>query len=153
MGVDLATEVPVREALSVTVGARYFPEERTADGAFAFGLSAASLGACVEPPTGTRFALPPPLSAAFCGSVAAGAIHSVVWKLTPLTPGDEPWVGASLAARIRVHLIAPLSLYAAGELVIPLTRDVFAIRSASGGVFQQSPLAPVASLGLSVSIP
>jgi hypothetical protein len=48
-GLTLEEDLAVYHALHSALGIVYFPEERTRDGSFGFGLTAATLGACLEP--------------------------------------------------------------------------------------------------------
>ena len=112
-----------------------------------FGLTAASLGGCVEPWRGSGG------DVAFCASALVGALHSVPYVLSPVAPGDEPWGAASLSARGRLRVVGPLSLEAGVELVVPITRDQFGIGSSSATAYQEAPVAGWGSVGVAVSIP
>jgi hypothetical protein len=144
---SLSTGVEVARALRVTAGALYLPEVHTADGDFAFGLTAGWGGACFQPVEGPRARL------SLCGLGLLGAIHSVVLALEPTRPGDRPWAGAALSAQLRVRVAGPLIVDLGGDGIAPLTRDRFLVQNRPGTVFQQSPVVGMAFAGLGVVIP
>ncbi len=143
-GFALSTDVPLTRFVHGTAGAEYLPERRTSDGAFAFGMTAAWLGACVRPLDSSSASL------SFCATGQAGGIHAVVFSLTPTRPGDQVWAGASVGGVLRVRLVGPLETEIGGEAVVPLTRYPFAVKGGST-VFQQDPVAGVAYAGAGMS--
>ena len=147
-GLMLASDIGVYRALRGAISIVYLPEEKTTAraGAFGFGLTAASLGACLSPLSSSRGRL------VLCGDALAGSLHAVVYSLVPLVPGEHPWAGAALTAKGGLYIVGPLSIEAGGQLVVPITRNAFAIEGVSGTVFQQPPVAAIGFLGLALSI-
>jgi hypothetical protein len=144
-GFALSAEAPVYRGLRATSGVLYLPEQRTADGDFAFGLTAAWLGACARPWQASRTTL------SVCASTLLGGIHAVVVSLEPVHPGERVWGGVSLDAALRVALVGPLIGEIAADLVIPFARYRF--EQAPRLVFQQSAAAGVGFVGVGMSIP
>jgi hypothetical protein len=144
----LAADIPVYRALHATAGAFFLPQEHDASGDFAFGLSAAWVGPCVEPLRGVRGAL------GVCAKFAAGPIHSVVYKYVPTDlTGAKPWVGGSLAGEGRLRLVGPLAVGAGVELVVPFTEDSFSIVGQSSPIFGQPGAGVMGYVGVGVTIP
>jgi hypothetical protein len=129
----------------------YLPEARTADQGFAFGLTGAWLGVCVYPWRMNAGEL------AFCGKALFGAIHSVVYTLTPEHPGDQFWMAGSLGVAAHVSLVGPLFGELGGELVAPAPWTQYKFNYNVGGqpqsAFQENPLSGFGFLGLGLSIP
>ena len=147
LGVALSGEISASRWVRGTAGALVLPEVRTAARDFAFGLSAAWLGACAQPWEGRGWAI------AACGKVYLGAIHAVVYALEPTDPGDRIWSGAALNVEARARLIGPLALEAGFEFVVPLTRQTFQVEGRPAAIFQEPAVAGLAFLGLGVTIP
>jgi hypothetical protein len=144
-GVALAAEVPLYRILDGTAGVLYFPEvEGRPD--FAFGLTAAWLGACASPRLSTNVAL------SLCGKVVLGAIHAVVEVLEPVQPGDRFWASGGLSAGLRARIAGPLALEIGAELDLPVTREAFVVGGESSPAFQEGAVAGVGFLGLGVTI-
>jgi hypothetical protein len=146
-GTSVAADVPLLGALHATVGALFFPEVRTPDRDFSFGLTAAWLGVCAELWRAKSVAV------SACGSALLGAIHAVVYVLEPTNPGDEPWAGAALTPKVLVRLAGPLAAELGGDLVFPFTREPFTVRGLPGSVFQESVVGGAGFVGLGLSIP
>jgi len=86
---------PLRYTLSLS----WFPDVKTTDAKYAFGLAAAGAGACY----GGAVSISVTLHA--CGEVKVGASHAVVHdttELRPLAPGEHLWVAPSLGPRLAV---------------------------------------------------
>jgi hypothetical protein len=147
-GLSLAAEVPVHRVLRVASGVLYLPEQRTPDGAFAFGLTAAWLGFCFVPPDLHRV-----VSLSLCASAEVGTLHSVVLALEPLNPGDRAWVAFSVEGALRLRIAGPLEAEAGADVIAPLTRAKFAVLERPGVVFQQSLVDLVGFVGLGLSFP
>ena len=146
-GFAWSAEAPAERVLVGSAGVLYFPEVRTAARDFAFGLTAAWLGACAQAWGGR------PVSLAVCAKVLLGALHAVVYQLEPTEPGDRFWSGASLAGQARFRIVGPLVLEVGGELLVPITRQRFMVSGQSAPVFQESAAGVAGFAGLGVSIP
>ncbi len=145
-GVESAGELGLSARWGLSVGVSYFPEVRTSDAGFAFGLSAALLGLCVEAVQARAARL------ALCGEAQLGAMHAVVYSVRALPPGDHLWAGARVGPRLGLSLGRALWLEAGGMALVPLLRHEFALKNQQDPVFQSSPVAFTATLGLSASI-
>jgi hypothetical protein len=146
LGVALSTEVEVARFMRISIGGLYLPEVRGGVD-FAFGLTAGWVGACFHPLARARVDL------SLCGKVLLGAIHSVVFVLEPVQPGDRLWSGAALSAQASLIALGPIAVEVGGEAVAPLVRDRFMVQGRSGVVFQQPPLGVMAFVGVGVAIP
>lgn len=125
-----------------TAGALYTPLARADDGATGFGLTALFGGAC----WGTLGALR--LSA--CAGVQAGALHSVVYELTPLAPGDRLWLGAFVEGALRWHVAGPLFVEGALRATAALYQQRYSVRGRAAVAFAPWPVALDATLGAGV---
>jgi hypothetical protein len=153
----LAAHLAVSRWLRFTGEALWMPEERTADGRFGFGLSAFGLGACL----GLLARESVDLGA--CGSVWGGALHAVVYELTPTRPGDHAWAAAALSPRLRITLARHhdaktgfhflLFADAGFHLFVPLVRRPFTITGEDAPAFQESSVAILPFLGLGAKLP
>lgn len=144
-GLALGSELSLHPRLNLNVELHYFPERelRTMNARFAFGLTAGSLGLCVETLRDVRVGL------ALCASAQLGAIHATVFDVRPLTPGDRFWAGAVIKAQLYVPLGAlRISLAALGT--VPITRERFLAAGADDPIFRQKPVAVGGELGLGV---
>lgn len=122
------------------------PERQTSDGHFAFGLAAGGPGACVDAVADRRLEL------AACAAVLAGEIHAVVYTLEPARPGGRFWVAGSVSARARFHLAPWLFIEGAAGAVVPFVRYAFDVVGRSGAVFQEAAFAPIADIGIGMTI-
>jgi len=141
----VATEVPLYRVLDGTAGVLYFPEV-AAGTDFAFGLTAAWLGACASPALSARVAL------SLCGKISLGAIHAVVEVLDPVSPGDRFWAAGALSAGLRVRVLGPLAFEAGVELDLPVTRPEFVVGGETPPAFQEQVAAGIGFLGLGATI-
>lgn len=123
------------------------PEVRTSDGDFAFGLSALAIGACVDVARGAWVNL------AACGSIWGGALHAVVYHLTPTEPGSYAWAGAAASPRLRIRLAPRLHLEVGAHLLVPLVRRAFTATGRAEPVFQEPPVTVIPLAGLGTSFP
>jgi hypothetical protein len=146
-GLALSTELTAVRFVHATAGVLYLPEQPAAGGDFAFGLTAAWLGACARPWDSLRTSL------SACVSALAGGMHSVVYGLEPTHPGERAWAGGSLGAVFRVRPVGPLEVEVGADLVIPFTRYQYAVESQATNVFQQGAVAGVGFVGAGMSIP
>jgi hypothetical protein len=144
VGLAMAAEVPLYRILDGTAGVLYFPEVESRPD-FAFGLTAAWLGACASPRLSASVAL------SLCGKVSLGAIHAVVEGLDPIQPGDRFWASGGVSAGLRARLVGPLALEAGAELDLPMTREAFVVGGESSPVFQEG-VGGMGFLGLGVTI-
>jgi hypothetical protein len=145
-GVESAGELGLAARWGLSAGISYFPEARTSDAGFAFGISAGFLGLCVGA-VQTRAA-----RLALCGEGQLGAMHAVVYSVRPLPPGDHVWAGVRVGPRLRVLLGSSLWLEAGALALAPLLRHEFALKDQQDPVFQSSRLTFAGTLGLSASI-
>jgi hypothetical protein len=90
---------------------------------------------------------------AVCADGQLGAMHAVVYAARPLPPGDHLWAGARAGPRLRLLLGGALWLEGSGMALAPILRHEFALKNQQDPVFQSSPLAFNATLGLSAAIP
>jgi hypothetical protein len=146
-GTSLSAGVEAARFTEVTAGVLYLPEVHTADGDFAFGLTAGWAGACFLPVVAPRTRL------SLCGMGLLGAIHSVVLAFEPTNPGERLWAAAALSARVRVRVAGPVIADVGGDAIAPLKRDTFLVTNRPGTVFQEGPLVGTLFAGLGVEIP
>jgi hypothetical protein len=146
-GAALSAQGPVDRTFQGTAGVLYLPEVRTPSGGFAFGLTAGWLGVCAQPWTQGRIAL------AICGTILFGALHSVVFALDPIQPGDTLWSSASLSIGARVRIAGPLIAEVGAEALFPFTREQFLVKGAGTPAFQEGSVGGFGFGGLGVSIP
>jgi hypothetical protein len=147
VGMSLSMGVEVARFTEVTAGALYLPEVHTADGDFAFGLTAGWAGGCFLPVKAPRARL------SLCGMGLLGAIHSVVLAFEPTNPGERFWGAAALSARVRVRVAGPVTVDVGGDALAPLIRDSFLVRNRPGTVFQEGQIVGTLFAGLGVEIP
>lgn len=136
--------------LLFTVGLSLLPQQETADGRFAFGLTSGSAGACFGRAIGGRFV------GHLCGELQAGATHAVVLdsqQLVPLSQGDHLWLAGAGGPRLSWIAAAPLRLEAAALAVVPIVRKAFVIRNTNETVFESAPVAAMAYVGIGVGVP
>ena len=150
-GLALSTEAFAGRLVGATAGMLYLPEARTTDPRFAFGLTAAWLGVCAQPWRSRAGAM------AICGKALFGAIHSVVYILTPEGPGDQFWMAGSISVAVRLSLAGPLFGELGGELVAPAPwtqyRFNFTVDGQSRSAFQEKWVSGYGFVGLGLSIP
>ncbi len=147
VGMSLSLGVEVARPVEVPAGALYLPEVHTADGDFAFGLTAGWAGACYIPAEAPRARL------SLCGMGLLGALHSVVLAFEPTNPGERFWAGAALSARLHVRVAGPVTVDLGGDAIAPLTRDEFRVKYRPVAVFQEGHVVGTLFAGLGVEIP
>lgn len=147
-GAGLAARVPLAAWLAAAVGFEFFPEREVtaAGGRFGFGLTAGSLGLCVEPLAPASFGLE------LCGQAELGAVHAVVYRLEPTVPGDRLFGAAGLSARIFVRPQRNLRISLGLGGCSPFAAYRFSVRGQSGTVFAQSQLAGGALMSVGVEL-
>jgi hypothetical protein len=131
----LVADVGVSRLVQITGEALWLPERRTLDNRFGFGLTALGLGTCL------RFLERRRVDVAACASLWAGALHAVVYALTPTQPGDRPWAAAELSPRLRVALAPHVHVEAGAHVFVPLIRQPFGVTGEPAPVFQESVVA------------
>ncbi len=143
----LAAQAGLAGSVQLTGEALWMPEVRTGDARFGFGLSALALGVCGSVVRRPRVDL------AACGALWGGALHAVVYALSPVAPGDHPWAAASLTPRLRIPLVPHLQAELGAQVLVPLIRQPFLVTGVTAPVFQESPVALFAFAGLGASFP
>lgn len=133
--------------LRATAGLVWFPEARTSDGGFGFGLAAGALGGCFDAHRA------PAVRLGLCAGAMGGAIHAVTYEVAPTNPGDHPWAALSLAGRLEVQPVGPLTLHLGLEALAPLVRHRFLVIGRAGTVFEPPPVGAIASAGVGVTFP
>jgi hypothetical protein len=123
-------------------GALYTRVASADGGATGFGLTALFGGAC----WGTSGALR--LDA--CAGVQAGALHSVVYELTPLAPGDRLWLGAFVEGALRWYALGPVFVEGALRAAVALYQQRYSVRGRAAVAFAPWPVALDATLGAGV---
>jgi hypothetical protein len=114
---------------------------------FAFGLSYGEIVGCFVPiergPSRVRGEL--------CGGFAAGLLHAVVYRSTPLDPGERWMFAATQLARLVIPLFRSGVLECGAELGEPFPRRAFFVEGQPSGmdtVFTQPALAVTGFVGL-----
>jgi hypothetical protein len=132
------------------LGMLWLPEVSTSNDDFAFGITAITLGGCMNAVRARRF------SVSACLGVHGGAIHPVVASgqtYVPLDVRHRAWFAGAFFLRARIPIASLLSIDAGVELVIPLIRRDFAIREERDPVFAMAPLGFTTFFGPTLSIP
>jgi hypothetical protein len=145
--ISLAARLAVARSVQVSGEALWMPEARASDARFAFGLSAFALGACGSLLRRERVDL------AACGALWGGAVHAVVYGLTPTGPGDRAWAAAEVSARLRIRVIGRLHVEVSTPVLVPLVRQPFTVTGLADPVFQQAPVALLPTVGVGASFP
>lgn len=133
--------------LRATAGLLWFPEARTSNEAFGFGLAAGALGGCFDAHRA------PAVRLGLCAGAMGGAIHAVTYEVAPTNPGDHPWAALSLSGRLEVQPVGPLTLHLGLEALGLLVRHRFFVIGRPGTVFEQPPVGAIASAGVGVTFP
>ncbi len=147
-GLELSTDAPLVTPLRWRLAASYFKEQRLeGDRAFGFGLTALSALACVE-----SRALSGVVAGA-CPGAMVGSLHSVVYRLEPLEPGERLWSAARLDLFLGARTESRFRTELGVELVLPLTRWTFETSDGRtpSEVFSQPWLIPVARFAVGYS--
>ena len=153
----LSTHLAVSRWVSFTGDALWMPERKTADERFGFGLSAFGLGAC------WNILAQGAIDLGACGSLWGGALHAVVYQLTPTRPGDH-FLGCSVAVAALASRPHPaprrqdrsrfLAFAEVGfHLFVPLARQPFLVSGEEAPAFQESPRAILPFVGLGAKLP
>jgi len=139
-GVGLGGEVSISRRVSVRAGGVILPEVRTPapDENFAFGLSAAWLGACFDAFQRETLAL------GACAGGLGGVMHAVVYFPDATHPGQRALWAASGGLRLASHLAGRIELQIAADGLVPVNRRVFTVEGRPPGadvVFAQPAIA------------
>jgi hypothetical protein len=131
-GVSIEGFVSIAPWLRLELGLWYWPELRGGElGRIAgVGLTAGRLGLRVP------YFEEGILSLEAGAALLAGAMHTVVYTLEPLEPGDQPWIAIDASARARLMVADPLSIELALGLLVPFVRTRFSVEG-GGPSFQQ----------------
>jgi hypothetical protein len=145
-GVALVAEGGSR-TLRGELGLLFLPEKPADDARFAFGLTSAAAGACAAlPPLGR-------LELGLCGEIQLGALHAVVHELSPVDPGDQLWLAASLGPRVALDVWSPLTLEVGISAVAPLLDRTFDVAGIQEPVFRPASVGAVSFLGVGIRTP
>jgi hypothetical protein len=90
---------------------------------------------------------------AACGSLWGGALHAVVYRLTPTQPGDRAWAAAALSPRLRVALGPHVHVEVASHLFVPLIRQPFTVTGKSAPAFQEPSVALLSFAAFGAQLP
>jgi hypothetical protein len=123
------------------------PGTRTDDGSVGFGLTAANVGACAN------LAADDSVSVSACLGAMVGVIHSYVYSLSPVTPGDRAWVGATSGLDGTLRVAGPLRLLFGVEAAWPITRHRFLAEGRAEPLFRQPFVTILGTLGLGLAFP
>lgn len=132
------------------LGMFWLPDVSTPNDDFAFGITAITLGGCMNLVRARRFSL------STCLGMHGGAMHKVVVSLQTYAPFDirsRAWFAGALSLRARIPIVSLLSIDAGVELVIPLIHRDFAIQGQRDPVFAMAPLGFTTFFGPTLSIP
>ena len=148
-GVRLRVDAWAYSWFRAGTGALLLPETTIAQQghSFAFGLTAFDLTACGDLLRRTRMSL------TACAGVWLGVVHSVVYDLLPVHPGDHFWAAASAEANWRVTVAGPVVAELGIGGVMPLTRYQFRVEGPLGVIYEQNWVALLATVGIGVRIP
>lgn len=150
-GLSLRTTVDLREHVSFDLNVRHFPEARTDDQRFGFGLSMLGLGVCGSIRTKEKRPIWGSLDA--CARLSGGEIHSVVYRPIPTNPGGQFWLGAEASLRGSISPLPYFELGIEGTALFSVTRRVFRADGEVNAVFSQAVLAPVATFYAGLHFP
>lgn len=127
------------------IGAMFWPESKTANG-IGFAMVSAAFDACVVPLLSARVLR-------WCGALHVGAFDVFVHApdLAPVEVGMFSWVGASTGPSLSIPIGGPVSFEASVSAVVPITRRQAFVRGTADAVFEQSPVAGHADVGLGVT--
>ena len=127
------------------------PEQRTADGRFAFGLTAGFAGVCFDALRAGTPGRSAAISLATCVSVGIGEVHSVVFRLLPTEPGTRLWGSGAFDLLVRLApWSGPLDIELGLGVMTPFVRHRFYVIGETSTVFQQPALVPMGKLQVGV---
>ena len=111
------------------ISAGFLPEQRRSvpGGEVAFGLTFGAVGVCYDARVRRQVTL------GACGSVMAGAFHTVVFDPIPVDPGQRLWAAASAGLRLELWPWSNAGIDAGAELFVPFARHEYVIARASPG--------------------
>ena len=146
-GAEMVTDLALgaRGRYGVRFGAVYLPEvaQHVTAGELRYGLTSLEIGGCGGVP-GERFRW------FACGALGLGAVHVVVDRPLPLSPGDRRWLGLRLEAGFALKLVGPLWADARLFDWVAAQRWEFRVKTPDGPetAFAQSRLMPGLAFGL-----
>jgi hypothetical protein len=147
VALSLAGHVGVARSVQLVAEALWMPEVHTTDARFSFGLAAGALGACLTLVQVRR------VDFAGCASVWAGALHSVVYVLTPVAPGERAWAAVEASPLLRVRLVDHLHLELGVHVLVPLVRSEFTVLGFKDPIFQEAVVTAVPFGGIGAHFP
>jgi hypothetical protein len=138
-GAELDGHFGFRHA-ELSVGLRLLPGADTADGHLGFSLGTGSAAGCALGLVGgARLSL--------CAGAEAGFITAVARDLTPVDPGNYPWVALDAGPRLLWPSTGfGVELGVSG--VVPLLRQQFHVQLPQGSGFQTNALGGIVTLGV-----
>jgi hypothetical protein len=142
----VAAGVDLRPRFEIHAGTWWLPEQRTDDGQFGFGLTGLSAGACYHALDGRG-----PFRVSGCADAIAGAIHAVVYELTPSHPGDRLWVALEPGVRVQIALVKPLSVELGAAMLVPLGRYTFTVGGRDASAFESATVGGIGHVGVGAS--
>ena len=132
-----------------TLALTYLPESKRRG--VAYGSTAVSSGLCADAVRS------PSLTTSLCGEFALGAIHTVVYDLVPLRPGDQWTAAAAVGPQVGWHRWAPLFVELGVSAWVGLLRPRFSVVSAdstrSTTDFQSRLVSGTGFIGMGVATP
>jgi hypothetical protein len=141
----LARVAPLVIATLLGAGLVFLPNGSTSDDAFSFGMTAAWLGPCLEAARFSRgeFAL--------CFSLFSGEVHAAVKDSRQADSGSSVWFAGSASANATVRIVGPFTVELDLSGLTPLGPYRLSAKNCDVIIFQQTPVALLASLGVGVS--
>lgn len=123
------------------VGASFVPESKTAGVGFA--IATGSLDACAIPLLSARVLR-------WCAAFHAGAFDVFVHdaQLAPVEVGMFPWLAASTGPALSLPVTAALRIEVGVNAVVPILRRQAFVRGTPDPIWEQSPVAGQAEVGL-----
>jgi hypothetical protein len=147
VGTGLLVDIePVRRA-HLVASLSWLPAVSTDDGELSFSMVTGALGACVDPWSRWRWAI------GLCAGIRAGAIEAVSHRLTPVDPGEQPWIQADASLRLSLQPVGPLWLGAEGGASLVALRPRFRIVGREGAALSPSRVGASASAWAGVRFP
>jgi hypothetical protein len=124
----------------VVVGLRLLPGANTKDGHLGIGLATGSAAGCADLSLGGS-------GLALCAGIEAGFITTVARDLTPVNPGNYPWVALDAGPK-WFWPRGPFGLELGLTGIVPLIRQRFQVQAPGTAGFRTSALGGVLTLGL-----
>jgi hypothetical protein len=147
-GVALGAEISNRRSpWHATAGVFLLPQVRTSDQELSFGATAGWIGACHDLLNSRAVAL------SACAQMQGGVLHSAVYTLEPVHPGDHPWWAVAAGPKLQLAVAAPVLLEVGADALVPLIRNGFYVRGRSDAAFESAPVGGYAFAGVGMLIP